>query len=419
VAFVGAYPPFVDRRRRSINQRVERLQTLSYNQPVMIRYVPLILKNTLRNKRRSILTVLSVAASLTLLGVLMAMYYAFYFSEASPQQALRLITRNRVSLATPIPVSYAQKIRNVPGVREVGITQWFGGTYKDSDFKNFFARFAVEPTKLFLTNPEYRVAEDQKQAFLRDRAGALVGRPLAERYGWKIGDRVTIMGDIYPVNLEFTIRAFYDAPRDNENFLFHYEYLRESVSPGRRDAVCCLVILADSPDSVPRIAQTVDAMFRNDTAQTKTESERAFELGFLSYLGNVKLFLLSVCAAVTFTLLLVSGNTMAMSVRERVREVGIMKTLGFTPVAILAIIVGEAVAIALIGGALGLAFSELICSYIRQGPITFVDLKALHVPPVVMLGGLLLAAVVGMASALVPALGASRKSIVECLRFAD
>jgi putative ABC transport system permease protein len=385
----------------------------------MHRYASLILKNSLRNKRRTILTVLSIAASLTLLGVLMGMYYAFYFSEPSAQQALRLITRNRISLAVPLPYSYGARIRQVPGVRETAVFQWFGGIYKDNDFKNFFGRFAVEPEKLFVTSPEYRVPDDQKKAFLQDRTGALVGRPLSERYGWKIGDRVTLIGDIFPVTLEFTIRAIYDAPRDNENFFFHYLYLRESLPAGRRDAVGTFVILADSAESVPRIARAVDEMFRNDTAQTKTETERAFELSFLGYLGNVKLFLLSVCAAVTFTLLLVSGNTMAMSVRERVREVGILKTLGFTPGGIMTIILGEAVLIALIGGAVGLAFSELICSFIRQGPITFVDLKALRVPPPVVAGGLFLAALVGVASALIPALGASRRSIVECLRFAD
>jgi putative ABC transport system permease protein len=318
-----------------------------------------------------------------------------------------------------MPYSYAARIRQIPGVREVAVFQWFGGIYKDNDFKNFFGRFAIEPEKVFVTNPEYRVPDDQKKAFLQDRTAALAGRPLADRYGWKIGDRVTLIGDIFPVTLEFTIRAIYDAPRDNENFFFHYLYLRESVSPGRRDAVGTFVILADSTDSVPRIAQAVDNMFRNDTAQTKTETERDFEMSFLGYLGNVKLFLLSVCAAVTFTLLLVSGNTMAMSVRERVREVGILKTLGFTPGGIMTIIVGEAVLIAIIGGALGLALSEAICSFIRQGPITFVDLKALRVPAPVIVGGLLLAVMVGVASALIPAVGASRRSIVESLRFAD
>jgi putative ABC transport system permease protein len=288
----------------------------------------------------------------------MAMFYAFYFRETAPEQALRVMTRNRISLANVMPLSYRERIKQVPGVREVMVANWFGGTYKDSDFKNFFARFAIEPDRIFTMNPEYRVAEDQKRAFQQERRAALVGRPLAERFGWNIGNKVTIVGDIYPVTLEFTIRAIYDAPRDNENLFFHYDYLRESVSAGRRDQVSVFVVLADSPESVPRIASAIDEMFRNSPDQTRSESERAFELSFLNYLGNVKLFLLSVCAAVTFTLLLVSGNTMAMAVRERVREVGILKTLGFTPAALLGIILGEAVAIAVAGGVIGLLAAE-------------------------------------------------------------
>jgi putative ABC transport system permease protein len=384
-----------------------------------LRYFPLVLKNTLRNRRRSVLTVLSIAASICLLGVLMAMYHAFYFSEPSAQSALRLITINRISLANVMPVSYMESIKAVPGVREVAIFQWFGGIYKDSDFKNFFARFAVEPSKVFVTHPEYRVPEEQKQAFIRDRTGCMVGRPLAQRYGWKLGDKVTIIGDIFPVTLEFTIRAIYDAPRDNENLLFHWEYLRESTPVMRRDRTSSFVVLADSPESVPRIAKQIDDMFRNAPDQTRTQTERAFELSFLGYLGNVKLFLLAVCGAVTFTLLLVSGNTMAMSVRERVREIGIMKTLGFTPGGILGIILGESVLIALVGGALGLAISAGICDFIRRGPITFVDLKMLHVPPEVAALGLLLAALIGFSSSIVPAWGASRRPIIDCLRFTD
>jgi len=385
----------------------------------MLQHFPLIVRNSVRNKRRSILTVLSIAASICLLGVLMAMYNAFYFGEASPEQALRLVVRNRISLTNVIPISYLQEIRQIPGVREVNVIQWFGGIYKDADFKNFFARFAVYPEKLFITNPEYQVPEDQKQAFIRERTACMVGRPLAERHGWKLGDKVTIMGDIFPVNLEFTVRALYDSRRDNENFFFHYDFLRESLSPGRRDRVSSFSILADSADSVPRIAAAVDEMYRNSPDQTKTETERAFELSFLSFLGNVKLFLLSVSGAVTFTLLLVAGNTMAMSVRERVREVGILKTLGYTPGEILGIILGEAVIIALLGTMLGLALAGGVCAFLRQGPITFVDLKALSMPPVVIGVALGLSIVMGLASSLIPALGAARRPIIECLRFTD
>lgn len=386
----------------------------------MLRYLPLIVKNSLRNRLRSMLTILSIAASLCLLGVLMALYHAFFFREATPEQALRLVTINRVSLANVMPVSYAPLIRNVPGVREVMIIQWFGGSYKDSrDLKNFFARFAVEPDKLRTVYPEYQIPPDQYRDFLGDRAGAVVGRPLAERLGFKIGDRVTIVGDIFPVTLEFTIRAMYDAPRDNENLFFHYQYLRESLPDARRDRTSSFAILASSIESVPRIAKAVDEMFRNYPDQTKTDTERNFELSFLSYLGNVKLFLIAICGALTFTILLVSANTMAMSVRERVREIGILKTLGYTPGAILGIILGESLVIALIGGTLGLGLAAAICEALSHSPILFVDLKALHVPLEVAALGLLVAAVIGVVSCVVPGWGASRRPIVESLRFSD
>jgi putative ABC transport system permease protein len=385
----------------------------------MLRFLPLIFKNTVRNRRRSILTVLSIAASICLLGVLMAMYHLFYFSEPAPEKALRLVVRHRVSLANFLPAAYREQILKTPGVQDAMILQWFGGIYKDSDFKNFFARFAAEQDRLFRIYPEYQVPEDQKQAFLRERTAAMVGRPLAERFGWKLGDKITLIGDIYPVTLEFTLRAIYDAARDNENMFFHYEYFRESIPPSRRDRVSVFVVLADNAEVVPRVAKHIDALFRNSPQQTKTETERAFELSFLGYLGNVKLFLLAVCGAVTFTLLLVSGNTMAMAVRERVREVGILKTLGFTPAAVLGLILSEAIVIALAGAVLGLLFSYGVCEVIRQGPITFADLKALTVPAVVSLAAFALAVFIGVASAMIPACSAARRSIVDCLRFTD
>lgn len=386
----------------------------------MFRYVPLVVKNSLRNRRRSVLTILSIAASICLLGVLLAMYHMFYFREASPEGALRLITMNRISLANPLPISYRERIRQVPGVAEVSVFQWFGGTYKDArDMRNFFGRFAVEPEKLYRMYPEYRTPEDQKKAFLSERTACLLGRPLAERLGLKLGDRISIVGDIYPVTLEFTVRALYDAPRDNENMLFHLEYLRESISPVRRDSVGAFVILAENAAAVPQVSKAVDAMFRNSPQQTRTDTERAFELSFLSYLGNVKMFLLSICGALTFTILLVSANTMAMSVRERIREIGILKTLGFTSDAILGIILGESVVIALIGGTLGLLLAGSICAFIAQAPTLFADMKSLAVNSWVAAIGLGLAALIGVLSCSIPAWSASRRTIVEALRVTD
>lgn len=387
----------------------------------MIKFLPLVLKNCLRSKRRSLLTILSIAASLCLLGVLGAFYYMFFLTTPSEDQALRLWTRNRVSLARPLPLSYEQKIAQIPGVAEVMIFQWFGGTYKDSrDPKNFFPRFAAEAGKLFDVYPEYKVPGDQKQAFLRERTACIVGRKLADRIGVRVGDRVLLKGDIFPVNLDLTVRGIYESPRDNENLIFHNEYLRESMKGlGWGDWTSTFAIRARSIEDVPHIAKAVDDTFRNSPAQTKTETEKQFEISFLSFLGNVKLFLISICAAVTFTILLVSGNTMAMSVRERVREVGILKTLGFRRGAILAIIVSESVFIAILGGVLGLAFAELVCEFARRMPSTFADMTRIKMPPEVWALAMVVAVFIGVVSSVVPAWNAARLPIVEALRFTD
>ncbi len=384
----------------------------------MLKYLPLIIKNTLRNRRRTVLTVGSIAASFCLLGVLLAMYNALYIStEETPAQALRVITRNKVAVIFPMPISYRQKIRQAPGVREVMVWQWFGGVYKEP--KNFFARLAVEPERFFSLYPEYRVPEDQKRAFRQERTACMVGRAIANKYGIKLGDRVTLRGDVFPVDLELTTRAIYDAEGSDETLYFNLEYLFESLPLSRRDFAGAFTILADSPDSVARIARAVDDQFRNSPVQTKTESERAFQLGFLSLVGNVKAFLLLVCAAVTFTLLLVSGNTMAMAARERVHEIGILKGLGFTPGAIMGIILGEAGLVSLAGGAMGCALAILACGVVRQAPAFIQQLKTLQLQPTVALFCLGVAIVIGVVSSFVPAYSAARTSVLDALRAND
>lgn len=387
----------------------------------MVRYLPLILKNTLRNRRRSFLTVCSIAASLCLLGILMAIYHAFFLKEAPPSQALRLVTRHRVSLTQSMPMSYEAKIRSIPGVREVMTWQWFGGTYKDArDRNNFFARFAVETPTFFTVRGEIQLPEDQKQAFLHERTACIIGRDKAAALNLKVGDRIALQGDIFPINLDLTLRGIYENPDDNDTLYFHQDYLRESMAANsrRRDQVGAFQILADSAESVPRISKAVDDMFDNATAQTKTESEQAFGLSFVSFLGNVKMFLMSIFGAVTFTILLVSANTMAMSVRERIREVGILKTLGFTPGAILGIILGEAAVIAVVGGVLGLALAAGMTAVIRSGPAFMQALKTLTIAPSVALVSLLLAVVIGVGSSLIPAWNAARTPILDSLRDA-
>jgi len=383
------------------------------------RHIPLILKNCWRNRRRTILTILSVGVSLCLLGILMAIYHAFYFSEPSPGQELRLVARNKVSLAFPMPQFYAQKIKQIPGVREVGISQWFGGKYIDDRPEHMFARFAVEPDKIFTIRGEVTIPEDQKKAFQQERTACVTTRSLAQKFNWHLGDRITIKGDIFPVNLELNLRGIFDDPRDVDVLYFQREYLEESLPLARRGNAGTLNILANTTDDVPRIEKAVDAMFENAPVQTKTETENAFSLSFLAFLGNIKVFLLSVCAAVTFTVLLVSANTIAMSVRERVNEVGVLKTLGYTRGAILGIILGESVTISLVGGVLGVGLANLLAGVVRRAPAFIAQLKTLTIVPSVAGLCLVVAALIGLVSAFVPAFRASRLSIVEALRSTD
>ena len=386
----------------------------------MGRHLPLIFKNSWRNRRRTVLTIASIGVSLCLLGVLMAIYHAFYYSDPPPGSARRLVVRNKVSLAFPMPRFYEEKIKTIPGVQDVGMSQWFGGKYIDDRPEHMFARFAIEPDKIFTLRPEIEMPEDQRKAFEQERAACIASRTLAQKYNWHLGERIAITGDIFPINLDMPLRGIFDDPQNNDVLYFHWDYLNESLPAGRRDQVGTFNILANTTQDVPRIEKAVDAEFENSPVQTKTETESAFSLSFVAMLGNIKLFLLSICAAVTFTILLVSANTIAMSVRERVAEVGVLKTLGFTREAILGIILGEAVTISLVGGALGLLLATGLATLVRHAPVAFFQqLKTLTIVPSVAALCLGVAALIGLASAFVPAYQASRISIVEALRSVD
>jgi putative ABC transport system permease protein len=386
----------------------------------VLRHLPLILKNCWRNRRRTILTILSISVSLCLLGVMMAIYHAFYFKAPSPFQALRLVVRNRVSLVDGMPQSYREKILQVPGVEDAGVSQWFGGMYIDRKPEHMFARFAVEPAKQVHLRGEMQMPEDQKKAFLNERTACIVGRTLADKQNFHVGQKITIVGDIFPFNLELYIRGIFDAPENADVLYFNREYLEESLPVGRRGSAGTINILAANPEAVPRIESAVDEVFRNSPIQTKTESESAFSLSFVSMLGNVKVFLLSIVGAVTFTILLVSANTIAMSVRERVREVGILKTLGYTPGVILGIILGEAVVVALVGGIIGVGLASMATGGIRNAPgMMMPELQQLTLVPQVAAACIAISAAIGLVAAIIPAFNASRISILQALRSTD
>jgi putative ABC transport system permease protein len=383
----------------------------------MLRYLPFIIKSGMRSKRRSFLTIASAATSLCSLGTLMAIYNAFFFGEAPPQEALRLITRNRVSPAISLPISHRNKIERIPGVVDIMPFLYFGGVYKEP--RNIFARYAVDAERLFTVHPEYVVPEDQKRAFQREKTACVIGQGLVNRYGFKLGDRITLKGDIFPVNVELVVRAIYDKQFDSDVLFFRLDYLYDLVPERRRNRVLAFLVLTDSTSAVPRISREIDETFQNSTAPTKTEAERAFALTFVSLLGNVKAFLVSISLALTFTLLLVTANTAAISVRERVREVGILKTLGFSTLAILQIIICESAFLTLVGGTLGCGLAWLITSLIRQLPAVIVPLSGIRLDPAVAAVLLLIGLCVGVASALIPAYSAARMPILTALRFKD
>lgn len=385
----------------------------------MFNNFPLIVKNCWRNRRRTTLTILSIAASLCLLGILMAVYQAFYLSDGAPEQALRLITRNKVGLAAVMPQAYQQKIKAVPGVHEVMIANWYGGTYIDSKPEHQFARFAIEGDKLFTIRPEMKISDEEKTAFLHDRRGCVIGKELAEKLALKDGDRMTLVGDIYPGNLELTVRGIYNAPIDNDVLYFDKAYIEEGLPDRRKGNVGIFYVLANTADDVPHIEKAVDDMFANSPQETKTETESAFALSFVAFLGNVKGFLMIVSGAVTFTILLVSANTIAMSVRERIREIGVLKVLGFTNSMVLGIILGEAIIISAAGGLIGVLLANFLAAGLRHGPDYMEQLHTLQISPAVAFLCVAVAAFIGLVSAYIPAFQASRIPILSALRNTD
>ena len=371
-------------------------------------------KNAFRNKRRSTLTVLSIAFSLLLLTLMMTIWRGFYLDQGSAESAQRLVVRHRVSLTFNLPGFYREKIRALPGVLAVVPVSWFGGIYKDQKPANFFAQFGTDPEEFFEVYRDISMPEDQVRAWQRDRQGVIVDSALAKKYGWKLGDRIVLQGTIYPVNLELIIRGIYTAHPDNKSVYFNTKYVEESVDffQGRAGTFS---ILADSPSDVSKVASEVDAMFRNSPQPTKTESEKAFGLEFVAMMGNVKAFILSICSAVVFATLLVSANTMAMSIRERTREVAVLKTLGFTRRGVLGLFVSEAVALAVGGGLIGASLSWLLVYGLTHSP-QFFSFFPMKVTPGIWITALLTSAVVGLLSSAIPSYHASQVNIVDGLR---
>ncbi|HLI34019.1 MAG TPA: ABC transporter permease [Terriglobia bacterium] len=324
----------------------------------------LIWRNAIRNRRRTILTIASIAISIFLIGTLQAVLTSLYSTgNTSSQGDLRVVVHRSTSITQPLPEYYKQRIESVPGVKYVVGVQWFGGQYIDAS--NFFANFAADAQNFLKVYDDYQVPPDEVSAWENERTAALVGRKLMEKYHWKIGQTITLKGTIFPINPELTIRAVYTDPSDSSQeqaLYFHWDYFNELLSEA--NTVGTFTVKVDNAQDVPKVMDAIDAMFRNTAAETKTETEQAFALSFVSMLGNVRLLLTAISAAVVFTILLVAGNTMAMSIRERTGEVAVLKTLGFRRNMILTLLLGESLAIALLGGILGGLGAKLIYAFI-------------------------------------------------------
>lgn len=388
-----------------------------------MRYIGLIFKNALRNRRRSLLTISSLAMSLCVLGVLMALYYALFHGEPPKAQMRRLVTRHKVSLALTMPLYYREKIAHIQGVKQVCTWQWFGGIYKDEDRdrSKFFPRFGVEADRFFGVYPDYRVPEEQKLAFVKDHSGVLVGKTVAQKFGLKPGDKMVIKGNIFPFDLDLTVRGIYDSDIESDYVYFPLSYIEEGLKArgSKRSFAGMFAILVDTPEHVAGVAKAIDDGFANSESPTKTESEYTFGLSFLSLLGNVKLALISICCAVSFTIILIAGNTMAMSVRERTREVGILKTLGFTPRTIVGLLVAESAVISMLGGGLGLLLANGLIAVIRHGPAIVQQTKTLTLQPPVLATLFLFSIGLGVTSVAVPAWRAAHTPILEALKVTD
>jgi len=370
-------------------------------------------KSAFRNRRRSLLTVASIAFSLLLLSIMLTVWRSFYIDKGAPDSALRIMTRHKVSLANFLPIYYRDKIRHIPGVVHVVPMTWFGGKYKDDKPENFFAQFATDPDEYFDVAADKIMPADQLEAWKKDRAGCVVDTALAQKHGWKIGDHIHLQGTIFPTDLDLTLRGIYTIDPPTSNLYFNAEYLEESVS-WFKDTAGFYFTRVDTADDMPKVARAIDDMFHSTPTPTKSESEQAFKLDFISTLGDVKAFILSICAAVVFTTLLVCANTMAMSIRERTREVAVLRTLGFTRQRILRLLLGESITVSLIGGAAGALLATALIKFISRPGIALP--VSMHMTWATAAAVMAVSLLVGLVSGLVPSYRASHLGIVDALR---
>ena len=389
-----------------------------------MKFAPLILKHLRKNWIRTLSTVLAMSVCILLFCTLQAVVEAVNFGLHAGN-ANRLVTRHYVSLVFNLPLNYKQKVEAVPGVKEVVMNWWFGGIYRDP--KNFFANMATEPQAFLEVYPEIMLPPDQKEKWLHDRRGAIVGRKLAQRFGWKVGDQFELESTIPPYRVghpfDFVVDGIYDTDQakypatDLNSMYFDYKYLYEAT--GRNLGIGWLVEKIDDPSHAGVISKTIDEEFENSDAATKTETEQAFLAGFVAMAGNLAFLLNGIGLAVAFTILLVTANTMSIAVRERQQEIGVLKTLGFSSGLVMTLILTEALLIGVLGGALGILISEGIIKILPQVPMLG-DIVAgfpnFGLSPQTTATGVGIALLLGLLAGFFPAVTGYRARITETLR---
>ncbi len=379
--------------------------------------VRLLLKNAFRHKLRTGLTVLGLVVAISAFGLLRTIVDAWY-AGVEGSSSTRLVVRSNISLTFALPLNYAQRLRATEGVRQVSWSNWFGGVYITE--RNFFPQFAVDPATYLPLYPEYKIDEAQRLAFLRDRQGVLVGRKLATKFGWKLGDQIPLRGTIYPGTWTFTLRGIWDgadAKTDESQLLMHWSYLNESVrqrAPRRADAVGVYVVGIDEPNNAALIGQRVDKLFANSLAETMTETEAAFQLSFVSMSEAILVAVQAVSLIIVVIIMAVMANTMTMTARERLAEYATLKALGFPPGFVVRLLLGESLLIAAIGGVAGLLLTWPLAAAFRSAAGTLFPI--FQVSGLTMALQLLAALVVGLVAAAWPAWRMGRIDIVNGLR---
>jgi putative ABC transport system permease protein len=378
-----------------------------------VKYLPLLLANLRRKKTRTALTFGSFFVALFLFGLLAGISSGFN-ADVNLFDAYRLVVIGRTGLMQPLPLAYYDRIKRIPGVTAAAYSTWFGGVYQDP--KNFFAQFAVDPEAWHAMYPEFVIDEAQWRDFLADRQGAVVGRKLAQRFGWKIGDRVPLKAPSYlgGGSWDFNIRAIMRGtrPQDDEGqFWMQARYLYEKAPPYWKGIVGWYVVRVASPDEAVGVARAIDAEFANSASETRTQSESAFAASFIKQMGNIQFLMVAIGSVVFFTLLLVTGNTMAIAVRERTNELAVMKAVGFSDRFVLGLVLAESVLIAAVGGGLGLWLARAAMARdLTHG------LVLMYLSGAAIAGGVALTLATGVLAGLLPALGAMRLSVVDALR---